>query len=52
MELINAIKLLIIELVNVHVDDMIKIIERMSNKNKGILVDIIENLDTNPPVPP
>lgn len=49
-EMLNSIKLVIIELVNNHVDDMIRIILLMSEKNKQMMVNLIENLDNDPPV--
>ncbi|CDW91838.1 UNKNOWN [Stylonychia lemnae] len=51
LELLNAIKLLIVELVNVYVNDMIRIIRQMGEKNKQLMIELIESLDHNPPVP-
>ena len=38
LDLLNAIKLVIIELVNNHVDDMIRIIMGMKEKAKDVMV--------------
>jgi hypothetical protein len=35
--------------VNSYVDDTIRIIGGMNEKNKQLMVDLIENLDANPP---
>jgi len=45
-EVINAAKLLLVELVNSHVDDTIRLVNAMSSeKSRTYLVDIIESLD-------
>eukprot|EP00347_Sterkiella_histriomuscorum_P007065 403350385 len=51
LELLNAIKLLIVELVNVYVDDMIRVIRLMNERDKQMMIDLIEGLDQNPPIP-
>ena len=44
------IKLLMVELVNTHVEDMIRIVRAMSSdKTRQLMVDLIESLDREPP---
>ena len=47
----NVVKLLLVDLVNENVDDMIRIIRLMNEKNKQLMIQIIESLDSDPPLP-